>query len=206
MRFPAAPFLLSVILTAAPAGAATTQTPQPFPKPGSTTTTTDRPASNAAPAKETPQAPRGAAPATTAGTPTPPPPAAAGAAGAEAPPTAATLGLPLPPGAQFLASYDAGQGQRYFLFGSASNFTEVLNFYRTALKQRGDVVFEEPATHIFEVGRFREESMAFPPGVVVKDYMWGNIGGYANPKPGAQPARFATVIQIVPVPAADRER
>jgi len=42
--------------------------------------------------------------------------------------------------------------------------------------------------------------------VVVKDYMWGNIGGYANPKPGAQPARFATVIQIVPVPAADRER
>jgi hypothetical protein len=114
--------------------------------------------------------------------------------------------LPLPPGAQFLASYDAGQGQRYFLYGSASSYTEVLTFYRNALKQRGDVVFEEPATQIFEVGRFREDSMAFPPSVVVKDYMWGNIGGYANPKPGAQPARFPTVIQIVPIPAADRDR
>ena len=88
--------------------------------------------------------------------------------------------------------------------GTAGTYAEVLNFYRTALKQRGDVVFEEPATHIFEVGRFREETMAFPPSVVVKDYMWGNIGGYANPKPGAQPARFATVIQIVPMPAGER--
>jgi hypothetical protein len=204
MRFPAAPLLLSLIVTAAPAGAATMQTPQPFPKPGSTTTSTDRPAAPASSAREAPQTPRPAAPAPSASTP--PPPVAAAPSGTEAPPTPATLGLPLPPGAQFIASYDAGQSQRYYLFGSASNFTEVLNFYRTALKQRGDVVFDEPATHIFEVGRFREESMAFPPGVVVKDYMWGNIGGYANPKPGAQPAHFATVIQIVPVPPADRER
>jgi len=195
MRSSAAPLLLSLILL--PAAIAGAQTPQPFPK--STTPPPPPPAATAT----TTQAPRG-----TTTTTTPPPPAAtpAAAPGTDAAPTAATLGLPLPPGAQFIASYDAGQGQRYFLFGSGSSFTEVLTFYRNALKQRGDVVFEEPATQIFEVGRFREESMAFPPGVVVKDYMWGNIGGYVNPKPGAQPARFPTVIQIVPVPKADREQ
>ena len=26
---------------------------------------------------------------------------------------------------------------------------------------------------MFEVGRFREETMAFPPGVTVKDWTWG---------------------------------
>jgi hypothetical protein len=202
MRSCAAPLLLSLILVAP--GAAMAQTPQPFPKApsapppaGSASTTTTQP-----PRGTTPPPPAGTSSASTSS-------AGAGAAGTlgnEAPPTAATLGLPLPPGAQFLASYDAGQGQRYFLYGSASSFTEVLTFYRNALKQRGDVVFEEPATQIFEVGRFREENMAFPPSVVVKDYMWGNIGGYVNPKPGAQPARFATVIQIVPVPAADRDK
>jgi hypothetical protein len=203
MRSCAAPLLLSLILVAPRAALA--QTPQPFPKapaaPPSTGSGTGSGSSSAG--GVTTQPPRGT---------TPPPPAptaptaAAGTPGAEAPPTAATLGLPLPPGAQFLASYDAGQGQRYFLYGSASTYAEVLNFYRGALKQRGDVVFEEPATQIFEVGRFREDTMAFPPGVVVKDYTWGNIGGYMNPKPGAQPARFPTVIQIVPVPAADRDR
>jgi hypothetical protein len=197
MRSPAAPLLLSLILTGA-SQQAMAQTPQPFPKaPAAPTPSGSGQPSSAQPS--TAQPPRGT---------TPPPPAAAPAttAGTDAPPTAATLGLPLPPGAQFLASYDAGQGQRYFLFGATGSFTEVLTFYRNALKQRGDVVFEEPATQIFEVGRFREESMAFPPSVVVKDYMWGNIGGYVNPKPGAQPARFPTVIQIVPIPQADRER
>ena len=51
---------------------------------------------------------------------------------------------------------------------------------------------------MFEIGRFREETMAFPPGVTVKDYTWGNLKGYLNPKPGAQPERFPTVIQMVP--------
>ena len=55
---------------------------------------------------------------------------------------------------------------------------------------------------MFEVGRFREESMAFPPGVTVKDYTWGGAGGYLNPKAGAQPERFPTIIQIVAVPPA----
>jgi hypothetical protein len=196
MRSSAVPYLLSMMLTAASATAALAQTPQPFPKPGSATTTTTASTKGTQP----PAAP--AAPASTAPTPATPTAAAAN----EPPPTEATLGLPLPPGAQFLASYDAGQGQRYYIFGAATSYADVLAFYRNALKQRGDVVFEEPATQIFEVGRYREDSMAFPPSVTVKDYGWGNIGGYLNPKPGGQPARFPTVIQIVPIPASDRGR
>jgi hypothetical protein len=118
---------------------------------------------------------------------------------AQGAPTEAMLGAPIFTGAQFLTSYDAGQGQRYYLFGTTASFAEVVAFYRTALRTRGDLVFEEPATHMFEIGRYREESMAFPPGVTVKDYTWGNLKGYANPKLGAQPERFPTIIQMVPV-------
>ena len=38
---------------------------------------------------------------------------------------------------------------------------------------------------MFEVGRFREETMAFPPGVTIKDYASDGSQGYPNPKPGA---------------------
>ena len=67
------------------------------------------------------------------------------------------------------------------------------------LKQRGEVIFESPATHEFDVGRFREETMAFPPGVTIKDFQSAVSEGYPNPKPGAQPARLRSIIQIVPV-------
>lgn len=117
-------------------------------------------------------------------------------------PTEATLGLPVYPAARFLVLYDAGQGQRYYLFGTTTSFAEVVAYYRSVLKQKGDLVFEEPATHMFSVGRFREETMAFPPGVTVKDYTWGGLGGYLNPKLGGEPASFPTVIQVVPPPAA----
>jgi hypothetical protein len=118
----------------------------------------------------------------------------------ETPPTEQQLGLPVPPGAQFLRSYDAGRGQRYYLFGTQALMEEVVAYYRTALKQRGDVVFERPATYMFEVGRFRAETMAFPPGVTVKDFTWAGSAGFPNPAPNAQPQRFPTVIQIVPAP------
>jgi hypothetical protein len=153
--------------------------PQPFPRPGQ-------------PARPAPQAPAPAPP-----QPTPPPPSAAPPPGAEAP-APSTLGVPLYPGAQFLSSFDAGRGQRYFWFGSTASFVEVVAFYRGALKQKGELVFDAPATHEFDVGRFREESMAFPPGVTVKDFHSQVSEGYPNPKSGGQPARFPTVIQIVP--------
>lgn len=119
-------------------------------------------------------------------------------------PTEESLGFPIYPSARFLTSYDAGRGQRYFLFGSESSFTDMVNYYRLLLDERGDRVFDEPATHVFEIGRFREETMAFPPGVTVKDYTWNGSEGYLHAA-GAEPERFSTIIQIVPAPAgADR--
>lgn len=118
------------------------------------------------------------------------------------PPSEATLGVVFYPTMEFMESYDAGNGQRFFLFGTSASFADVVAYYKSALKQRGELVFEEPATHMFEIGRFREETMAFPPSVTVKDYTWGGMQGYPNPKPGAEPARFRTVVQIVPIPAA----
>ena len=162
-------------LLGARAALAGTQQPQPFPRPGQPV----RPAQPVPPA--------------------PAPPPAAAAPAPDAAPTEATLGVPIFPGAQFLASYDAGRGQRYYIFGSASSFVELVAYYRTVLKQKGELVYEVPATHEFDVGRYREETMAFPPGVTIKDFQSDVSQGYPNPKRGAQPERFPTIIQIVPV-------
>ena len=69
------------------------------------------------------------------------------------------------------------------------------------LKTKGTLVFETPAKQVFEMGQFDEKTMAFPPGVTVKDYTWCNIAGYLNPKRGGKPERFPSIIQIVPAPA-----
>ena len=82
---------------------------------------------------------------------------------------------------------------------NTASFLDVVTFYRTALKQRGELIFDAPATHQFDIGRFREETMAFPPSVTIKDYESAVSQGYPNPKPGGQPPRFPTIIQIVPV-------
>ena len=120
-------------------------------------------------------------------------------------PTEAQLGFPIYPGSVFLTSYDAGRGQRYYIFGTNSTFEEMVRYYTVVLNERGDEVFTEPATHVFEVGRFREETMAFPPGVTIKDYTWNGSEGYLDPRPGSR-ERYATVIQIVPPPAGQAER
>ena len=158
------------------------QTPQPFPRPG---TAPSKPAS--------PQAPPVVPPVAAAA------PAAAKPAPADGVPTETTLGVPIFPGAQFITSYDAGRGQRYYIFGSAASFVDLVSYYRTVLKQKGELVYDVPATHEFDVGKYREETMAFPPGVTIKDYQSDISQGYPNPKAGAQPARFPTLIQIVPV-------
>lgn len=158
--------------------------PKPFPQPAQ-----PRPAPGPS------QPPKPTPPTTTAAPSTPPAVAAA--------PDAKTLGVAVYPTAQFIASYDAGRGQRFYLFGAAVPFAELVAYYRTTLKTRGDVLFETPPTHQFEIGRFREETMAFPPSVTIKDYTWGGSAGYPNPKRGVQPARFATIIQIVPSPVPE---
>jgi hypothetical protein len=161
-------------------GSAAAQTPQPFPR-------------------GTPPAP---APPPTARPVQPPPTTVTPSAAAVDPatPSEASLGFPIYPGAQFIASYDAGRAQRYYIFGSTGAFADLVTYYRTILKDKGNLVFQEPPTHMFEVGKFSNDTMAFPPGVTVKDFTWGGSQGYANPKPGAQPVRFATLIMIVPVP------
>ena len=115
-------------------------------------------------------------------------------------PTEATLGVPLYPGTQFIASFDAGRGQRYYLFGAQSDFLQIVGWYKTMLKQKGELIFEEPPVHMFEIGKFKEETMAFTPSVTVKDYTWAGSLGYLNPKRGATPDRFKTIVQIVPTP------
>jgi hypothetical protein len=159
------------------------QTPQPFPKPGTTT----KPATPPAPAPQTPQAkvlPPGQP-----------------AAGPNDIPNEASLGVPIYPGAEFVGSFDAGRGQRYYLFGTNAGFLEIVNYYKNVLKQKGELVYEEPAIHSFDIGKYKEETMAFPPSVTVKDYTWGGSAGYLNPNRGKTPARFKTIIQIVPNPA-----
>jgi hypothetical protein len=151
--------------------------PQPFPKPGSSQT---------APPTSLPQPPPVA---------TPKPPSTQ----VDAPPNDATLGLAVYPGAQFIASYNAGRGQRFYIFGSAAPFVDLVTYYRTLLRQKGDLVFEAPATHQFDIGKFNEDTMAFPPSVTIKDFQSDLSRGYPNPKPGGQPASFPTIIQIVPV-------
>jgi hypothetical protein len=175
--------MLVVMLAAALLAA---QTPQPFPAPAA-----QRSPATSQPPRVAPPPP---APAPARGQ-TPPAPAAA----AEAAPTEVMLGVPIYPGAQFITSYNAGRGQRYYIFGSAASFVDLVTYYRNALKQRGELVYEVPATHEFDVGRFDEDRMAFPPGVVIKDFQSDVSQGYPNPKPGGQPARFPSIIQIVPV-------
>jgi len=173
------------------------QTPQPFPQPG-TSGRSSQPARPAPPPPATTQTPQQQpqAPAAPVG-------AASGAAAtapdSEPAPTEATLGVPIFPNAQFIASYNAGRGQRYYIFGTAASFVDLVNYYRATLKQRGELTYDVPATHEFDIGKFDEDRMAFPPGVVIKDFQSDISPGYPNPKPGGQPARFPTIIQIVPV-------
>jgi hypothetical protein len=175
------PAMYVVILLLAATLAQQPPAPQPFPRAGA-----QQPARPTTPAQPPPAAPQPSQPAAT----TP---------GAQDAPSESQLGVQLYPGSQFLASYDAGRGQRYYLFGATAPFLDVVAFYRTVLKQRGDLIFDAPATHQFDIGRFREETMAFPPSVTVKEFLSQISQGYPNPRPNGQPARFPTVIQIVPV-------
>ncbi|MGH9660881.1 MAG: hypothetical protein ACRD96_20195 [Bryobacteraceae bacterium] len=156
---------------------ASAQTPQPFPRARNPTST--------APQKPDPAV---AAPAT--GSPWGTGPGV---------PTPAMLGAPVYPSAVFLTSYDAGRGQRFYLFGSTIPYAELVIYYKTLLKEKGEELFESPPTHQFETARFRDESMAFAPSVTIKDYTYGGSAGYPNLK-GGSPERFPTVIQIVPAP------
>ena len=169
------------------------QTPQPFPRAGSQAPAQPAPS---APAPRVPPPPAAQTPPAQPA-PTPPP-----TTRDPATPTEATLGFPIYPSARFIASYDAGRAQRYYIFGSTASFADLVAYYRTQLKEKGDLVYETPPTHMFEIGRFNSDTMAFPPGVTIKDWTGGGSKGYPNPTPGGEPARFPSIIMIVPAPAA----
>jgi hypothetical protein len=171
--------LLLAVVSSAPIRG---QTPQPFPRPGAS-----------APTRPTPPAPTPSVAAQTAPAPTEP--------GA---PSAREVWFPVYPAARYLQTFDAGRGQRYYIYGATAPFADVVAYYKSQLDERGTLVFKEPATHMFEIGRFKDDTMAFPPGVTVKDWTWGGSQGYLNPKPGDDPQRFPTVIMIVPPPPDDQ--
>jgi len=168
-----------LLATASIETAAFAQTPQPFPRPSTQKPAQPPPATAAPPPPQTaaPQAPR-----------------------KDGSPSEAELGAPIYPSAVFLTSYDAGRGQRFYIFGTTVPFADLVAYYRTVLKNKGDELFQTPPTHQFETARFRDETMAFPPSVTIKDYSYGGSAGYPNPKPEAAPSRYPTVIQIVPAP------
>jgi len=169
------------------------QTPQPFPQAGESSPTrrVAAPSPQPVPAGVSAQAPAG------------PVAGAAQTAPPSEPEGAPSLNVPLYPTAQYLTSYDAGRGQRYHLYGTTASFADLVAYYRTQLRERGNLVFEEPPTHMFEVGRFRDDTMSFPPSVTVKDWTFGGSQGYPNPRRGAEPQRFPTVVIIVAPPASE---
>ena len=161
------------------------QTPQPFPAPRGSQPRPEQP--------QPPPAPPPAEPVTVQPAPElPTVPAESGAP---------DLGVPMYPTAVFLTSYDAGRGQRFYLFGVSLSYAEAVQYFRATLKQRGDELFESPPTHQFETGRYNDNTMAFPPSVTIKDYTWGGSAGYLNPHKGG-PERFPTIIQVVPAPTS----
>lgn len=190
-----------LVCGAAAASAASAQTPQPFPRPGEQPVRAPLPPRTPATGAETPATTAPVPDERTAQVPAVATPASPAVAGA---PTEAELGVPIYPTAQFLTSYDAGQGQRYYIFGTATAYPDIVQYYRNVLRSRGDEVFETPRVHVFETGRFREQTMAFPPSVTVKDYSTGTGGGYLHVPTQGAATRYPTIIQVVPVPPADR--
>lgn len=110
------------------------------------------------------------------------------------------LGAPIYPSAVYLTSYDAGRGQRFYLFGVMVPYADLVTYYKTVLKQKGEELYSSPPTYQFETSRFRDETMVFAPSVTLKDYTWGGSAGFPNPVAGATPERFRSIIQIVPAP------
>lgn len=192
--------LVTAAVLALAAASARAQPPVARPQPPPAAPGARTPAPAPAPAETArPEAPPAAA-SPNASAPSPSGTTPAAAADPDAAPAPEQLNAPVFPGAAYLGSYDAGRGQRFHLFGSSQSFAEIVLFYRGVLKDKGELVFEEPPTHMFDVGKFREDDVAFPPGVTVKDYAVGGSPGLPNPAPGGTPAFFPTVIQIVPPP------
>jgi len=169
--------------------------PRPFPQPNQPSSpppssTTPPPSSTTPPPTAAPKVPAQPAPA----------PVATSTAVANRP-TERDLGVPIYPAAEYLESYDAGHGQRFYLFGTNTAFADIVAYYKNMLHDSGRELFKAPAMQQFDLGKFRDDTMAYPPSVVVKDYTWAPDGqrsdGYLAVD-GTRGKRYKTVIQIVP--------
>lgn len=132
---------------------------------------------------------QGPKPFPTAGAPQTAPPIAS----ADGSPTA----MPVYPAAQFLEVIDAGKGQQFHLYGTDAAFADIVAYYKATLKNSGRVLVQAPPMHQFDLGKYQEETMAYPPSVVIKDYTWNGSEGYLHVS-GATSKRYKTIIQIVP--------
>src|SRR5262245_31199074 len=101
----------AAMMSIAVSAAAAAQTPQPFPRPGTPGTTKPATPDPASPTTQ-PAKPPAVAPPTTPGP--------------NDVPTEAFLGVTIYPGAEFLQSFDATRGQRYYLYGTNASFNEVV--------------------------------------------------------------------------------
>jgi hypothetical protein len=183
----------AALATVAALSAQSLPVPRPFPGAGGppeSGATEPAPASRRQPADPARPPATTSAPATS--TPAP-------AASADAPPA----NLPVYPAADFLESYDAGHGQRYYLYGTDAAYDTIVQYYRNTLRAGGREIFEQPPTRQFDLGRFDDDHMSFPPSVVVKDYTWNGSTGYLYVS-GATEKRYKTIIQIVPPVAPGR--
>lgn len=101
------------------------------------------------------------------------------------------------PTADYLDAIDAGSGQTYYLYGAEAPFEDIVGYYRTLLRNGGREIYRTPGVHQFELGRFDDNRMAYPPSVVIKDYGGGDTPGYLFVR-GTEERRYRTIIQIVP--------
>jgi len=119
----------------------------------------------------------------------------------QTPPAAATsespTAMPIYPAAQFLEVIDAGKGQQFHLYGTDAAYADIVAYYKATLKNAGRVLFQAPPMHQFDLGRYQEDTMVYPPSVVIKDYTWNGSEGYLHVS-GATSKRYKTIIQIVP--------
>lgn len=179
-------FGVLMLMVAAAAPVAQTGVPVPRPFPG-------------APAPPASSDPPPASPQVPIATQAPQAPAPQVQAPAPAPPAGPNLqGVPpIYPAAEHLDTIDAGAGQRYYLYGTDAPFADIVAYYRTVLKNGGREIYRTPGMHQFDLGRFDDERMVYPPSVVIKDYAGGTTPGYLHVA-GVEEKRYRTVIQIVP--------
>lgn len=136
--------------------------------------------------------------------PTPPPDSKPVSGKTEKPTPAAPVinaqpgNTPIHPRAELLDAFDAGQGQQYIVYGTDLLYATVVEYYKQLLRSGGTEIFRAPAMHRFDLGRFDENTMAYPPSIVIKDYTWNGSPGYLHVN-GSTEKRYRTIIQVVPV-------